>query len=87
MQGLVFWLIYPILWLVSILPFRIFYLFSDCCYFVIYHLIGYRKKTVTANLKLALPEKSDVEIRQIRKKILFAYVRYVPGNDQKHEYF
>ncbi|MEO2127051.1 MAG: lysophospholipid acyltransferase family protein [Christiangramia sp.] len=68
MQGLVFWLIYPILWLVSILPFRIFYLFSDCCYFVIYHLIGYRKKTVTANLKLALPEKSDVEIRQIRKK-------------------
>ena len=68
MQGLVFWLLYPILWLVSILPFPVFYAFSDFVWFLIYKVIGYRKKTVTANLKLVFPEKTNSEIIEIRSK-------------------
>lgn len=68
MQGLVFWLLYPILWLVSILPFPIFYAFSDLACFVLYNIVGYRKNTVTENLKLAFPEKSEKEIKAIRSK-------------------
>ncbi|MFD1096371.1 lysophospholipid acyltransferase family protein [Salegentibacter chungangensis] len=68
MQGLVFWLAYPLLWLISILPFRLFYIVSDITYVLVYHIIGYRKKTVTDNLKLVFPEKPDAEIRAIRKK-------------------
>ena len=66
MELLVFWLAYPILWLISRLPFWLFYKVSDLVFILVYHLIGYRKKTVTENLKLVFPEKSSVEIKKIR---------------------
>ncbi len=68
MQRLVFWLVYPFLWFLSILPFKLFYLFSDLVFFVVYYLVGYRRKTVTENLQLVFPEKSSAEIKKIRKK-------------------
>lgn len=68
MQFLVYILVYPILWFISILPFRLLYLFSDFVYFIIYHIIGYRKKTVRENLALALPHLSDKERLIIEKK-------------------
>jgi KDO2-lipid IV(A) lauroyltransferase len=42
--------------------------FSDCVYVLVYHIIGYRKKVVNANLKLVFPDKTDVEINRITKK-------------------
>ncbi len=68
MQFIAYILIYPFLWLISILPFRIFYMFSDITYVIIYYIIGYRKKVVTENLKLVFPNKSNKEISVIRKK-------------------
>lgn len=68
MQFLVYILVYPFLWLISILPFRLLYLFSYKVYIILYHIVGYRKKTVTKNLKLVFPEKSENEIAAIRKK-------------------
>ncbi|AWK06693.1 lipid A biosynthesis acyltransferase [Flavobacterium crocinum] len=68
MQFLVYILAYPLLWLISILPFPIFYLFSDFVYFLIYRVIGYRKKVVRANLALTLPHLSDAERKDIEKK-------------------
>ncbi|MDZ4330180.1 MAG: lipid A biosynthesis acyltransferase, partial [Flavobacterium sp.] len=49
MQFLVFILTFPFLWVISILPFRIFYWFSDFIYVIVYYIIGYRKKTVKEN--------------------------------------
>ncbi|TXI61100.1 MAG: lipid A biosynthesis acyltransferase [Flavobacterium sp.] len=68
MQLLVYILIYPILWIISILPFPIFYLLSDFVYFITYYIIGYRKKVVRANIKLALPHLSEAERLKIEKK-------------------
>ncbi|QCE42380.1 lysophospholipid acyltransferase family protein [Psychroserpens sp. NJDZ02] len=68
MQLLAYILIYPFLWLISILPFRLLYAFSDGLYFLIYYIIGYRKKTVKENLHLVYPNKSEAEIVAIRKK-------------------
>jgi len=68
MQFLVYIIVYPFLWLISILPFRLLYVVSDITYVFIYHIIGYRKKVVTSNLRLALPDKSEDEIALIRKK-------------------
>lgn len=68
MQGLVFWTVYPILWLISILPFRIFYLVSDLIFVLVYYVVGYRRKTVQNNLRLVFPEKPDKEIKRIEKK-------------------
>lgn len=68
MQLLVFILVYPFLWLISILPYRLFYLFSDFVYFLVYHVIGYRKKVVRDNLTLVFPEKDKKEIHRIQKE-------------------
>jgi len=59
---------YPLIWLLSMLPFRILYGISDGVYLLVYYVIGYRKKVVLSNLKLAFPEKSEKEITEISKK-------------------
>jgi KDO2-lipid IV(A) lauroyltransferase len=68
MQFLAYVLIYPFLWLISILPFRLLYAFSDGLFILIYYIIGYRKKTVKNNLRLAFPEKPEKERNVIAKK-------------------
>ncbi|MCP2029817.1 KDO2-lipid IV(A) lauroyltransferase [Flavobacterium sp. HSC-32F16] len=68
MQFIVYILAYPLLWLISILPFRLFYLFSDFVYFLVYRVIKYRKKVVRENLALTLPHLSDAERKVIEKK-------------------
>lgn len=68
MQFLAYVLIYPFLWVISILPFRLLYTFSDGLFILVYHIIGYRKKVVKANLRLVFPEKSEKDIETIAKK-------------------
>lgn len=65
MQLIAYILIYPFLWLISILPFRLLYMLSDVAYLFVYKIFGYRKKTVIPNLKLVFPEKSEKEISQL----------------------
>lgn len=55
------------MWLVSLLPFRLLYAFSDGVYILIYYIIGYRRKVVKENLNLVFPEKSEQEIKRITK--------------------
>jgi KDO2-lipid IV(A) lauroyltransferase len=68
MQLIIYILVYPFLWLISILPFRLLYAFSDGIYVLLYRVFGYRKKTVQANLRLVFPELDDKEINRITKK-------------------
>ena len=68
MRFIVYLIAYPFLWSISMLPFRLLYLFSDFVYLIVYYLIGYRKKTVRENLALALPHLSDEERLIIEKK-------------------
>ena len=68
MQFIIYILVYPFLWLISILPFRLLYVFSDGLYILIFKVFGYRKKVVVSNLKLVFPEKDDNEIAAITKK-------------------
>ena len=68
MQLLIYLVIYPFLWLISILPFPLLYAFSDFIYLILYYVIGYRKKTVRENLILAFPNLTDKERLIIEKK-------------------
>ncbi len=65
MQLLIFILTYPLLWVISVLPFRLFYAFSDFIFFWVYRVIGYRTKVVQENLELVFPEKSPSELKRI----------------------
>ena len=68
MQRIAYYFAYALLWLVSILPFPIFYFVSDCVKVIVYYVIGYRKGTVRSNIKLAFPNLSEKERLAIEKK-------------------
>ena len=67
MQFIIYIFLYPLLILLSVLPFRVLYFFSDIFYFFVYHLFGYRKKIVRKNLLIAFPELNDTERKKIEK--------------------
>jgi len=50
------------------MPFRVMYAFSDIFYFLIYYLIGYRRKVVMLNLSRSFPYKNANEIHLLTKK-------------------
>ncbi|AZB11154.1 lipid A biosynthesis acyltransferase [Chryseobacterium sp. G0162] len=66
-----------ILFFISKLPLRILYIFSDVIFFLNYYLVGYRKKVITQNLRNSFPDKSDDEIRKIRKKFYGNFSDYL----------
>ena len=63
-----YYIVYPILYLVSLLPFFILYLISDFIAFLLYHIIRYRKKVVMSNLAITFPDKSNEERIKIAKR-------------------
>lgn len=54
--------------LIARLPFRVLFIISDILFFLLYYLIGYRRKVVQENLEKSFPEKSAKEIAEIRRK-------------------
>ena len=74
MNLIVYILVFPLIWFISILPFRVLYIVSDGLYLLIYYVIGYRKKVVLYNLKIAFPEKSSEELIKIRKRFYHHFV-------------
>lgn len=63
-----YYIIYPLLYLVSLLPFFILYGISDFIAFLLYHVVKYRKDVVLGNLQIAFPEKTSAERIKIAKK-------------------
>lgn len=76
MNKVVYYLVYVIWYLLSLLPFWAHYLFSDFVYLIVYRLIGYRVKVVRNNLTTSFPEKSEVEILQIERKFYHSLCDY-----------
>ena len=54
-------------------PFRLLFLFSNLFYYLVFYVIGYRKKVVISNLKKAFPNKKDDECYALAKQ----YYRYL----------
>ena len=63
-----YYLLFGLFYLLSLLPLRVLYLVSDLGYFIVYHLVGYRKDVVLKNLTIAFPEKTQAERIAIAKK-------------------
>ena len=60
--------LYPVLYLISVLPFKVLYFLSDVFYLIGYKVLKYRVKLVRLNVGLAFPNKSEPEIDQILDK-------------------
>ncbi|WP_207492114.1 lysophospholipid acyltransferase family protein [Aridibaculum aurantiacum] len=61
-------LLYGILYLLSLLPWRVLYSISDFAFFLLFHVFGYRKQVVHSNLLQAFPGKSQAERENIARE-------------------
>lgn len=68
MDLFVFVLAFPVIWLISKMPFWLLYALSDLFYLIIYKVLKFRVKVVRKNLDTAFPFKSDKEKLIIEKK-------------------
>lgn len=60
-------LFYLVLLPLSKLPFKLIYIVSDGVAFVLENVVSYRKKVIDSNLANSFPDKSENELRQLRK--------------------
>ena len=60
-----YWLTYAGMWLLASLPFAVLYVISDVLCFLMYRMVGYRRRVVRTNLRNSFPEKSTAELRRI----------------------
>jgi KDO2-lipid IV(A) lauroyltransferase len=68
MKKVLYYILAAPLYLFMLLPFPLFYLFSDLLFLLGYYAIGYRKKVIHGNLRNAFPDKTEAEIKAIGKK-------------------
>lgn len=63
-----YYLVFGLLYLFSLLPFFLLYRISDLAFAILYYIIGYRKKIVLNNLRHCFPEKGEDELKKIARK-------------------
>jgi Kdo2-lipid IVA lauroyltransferase/acyltransferase len=68
MGKVLFYLFYGINWVITLLPLRVLYFFSDLLFIFLYYFPSYRRKVVATNLKNAFPGKTADELLKIEKK-------------------
>ncbi len=68
MSAIGYYIFYGLNWVITLLPLRVLYLFSDLIYLVLYYIVRYRRNVVSVNLKNSFPEKPEEERKSIEKK-------------------
>ena len=76
-MGFLFYILYSVCYLISLIPLRIHYLFSNCLFYLLYYVIKYRQKVVRKNLTSSFPEKSEEELCRIEKDFYRWFCDYI----------
>jgi KDO2-lipid IV(A) lauroyltransferase len=63
-----YYIVFGILYTISLLPLRVLYLLSDLLYFLLCFVVRYRRSVVMGNLSLAFPEKTVAERKAIARR-------------------
>ena len=66
-----------LIYVLSLLPMRVQYAFSDCIYAVLYYIIRYRRKIVRRNLQESFPEMDEATRLQTERKFYHWLCDYV----------
>ncbi len=69
--------LYAMVYLVSLMPFKVLYLHSDMLFHLIYSIVGYRRRIVRKNLTRSFPEKSEAEIDGIERGFYHFFCDYI----------
>lgn len=63
-----YYVVYPILYVFSLLPLWMLYGVSNFARFLVFHVLKYRRELVLSNLRIAFPEKTEEERIKIAKQ-------------------
>lgn len=77
MKNLTYYLSFALWFIISLLPLWVFYRLSDGLYYLVYHVVRYRRRVVYANLRSSFPEKSEDEIERIAKDFYSFFCDYI----------
>ena len=72
-----YYIVYYFWYVLSLMPLRIHYAFSDFLFLIIYHMMGYRKTIVRNNLTSSFPNKTEKELRRIEKEFYHWFGDYI----------
>lgn len=68
LRGLIYYITLPFIYLLSVLPFPVFYRVCDLLFVLLFYVIGYRKGVTMQNLRNSFPAKSEKELRIICRR-------------------
>lgn len=72
-----YYIVFAIWYLFSLLPLWVHYLISDALYLFIYKIAGYRTAVVRKNLSSSFPNKSEEELRDIEHRFYHWFCDYM----------
>ena len=77
MKRFTYYLLYGLVYALSLLPFWLLYLLSDGLYLLVYHVVRYRRKIVWKNLSSSFPQKSPAELKKIERQFYHWFCDYI----------
>ena len=69
--------LYLIIWLLSLLPFPLLYILSDILFLLVFYVARYRRKVVYSNMRNSFPDKSEKEIRKMQRAFYLHFCDYI----------
>ena len=70
-------MLFRLIYLLSLIPFRVLYIFSDFLAWMAHDVVKYRRQVVSDNLRSSFPEKSEDEIKAISRKFYHFLCDYI----------
>lgn len=77
MNNVIYYLIYSIAYIISLLPLKALYVLSDIFYILIYKMLHYRISVVRRNQSSSFPGKSERELLQIERDFYHWFCDYI----------
>ena len=74
---ILYYVVLAIWYVFSLLPLSVHYVISDLLFWLLYRVLGYRKRVVRGNLASSFPEKTPKELRDIEKGFYHFFCDYL----------
>lgn len=77
MNRILYYIILSVWYVFSLLPMRVHYINSDLLFWLLFRVIGYRRRVVWKNLTESFPEKSEEELRRTERGFYHFFCDYI----------
>ena len=77
MNNLLYHILYGLWYVLSLLPLRVHYLFSDLLFFFVFYVLQYRRRIVWLNVVTSFPERDGDEHKKIERAFYHWFCDYI----------